>query len=85
MTMVNPRRLDRIYVFLIENSDGDEGIAAYASQRRLEPMVASTQEKLDQLLAIAGDLVKSNGRPIRVVRFFQREDIGLIQAPLVDA
>jgi hypothetical protein len=82
------RKLEDIYVFIVE-VDGVEGIAAYAHinprtrQRELLPMVASSQEKLEQLTAIAQDMVGMDpSKPIRIVRFHEREDIAdVVLAP----
>lgn len=76
------RRLEEIYVFITEN-DGAEGVAAYRDLRKnqLMPMIASTQEKLEELQTIAQDLVGMDPtKPIRIVRFSQREDIAEVVA-----
>jgi hypothetical protein len=74
------RRLERIHVFIVDQ-DGDEHVAAYMNVRRgrLEPMIAATDEKLEELTAVAQDLVAMNpAQPMRIVRFSQREDIAEI-------
>jgi hypothetical protein len=71
------RRLEEIYVFITE-LDGDEGIAAYWNTRanRVEAMVAATEEKRDQLLEIARNMVSLNpDKPIRVTKFSSRYDV----------
>lgn len=71
------RRLERIHVFIVERS-GDEHVAAYVNPRlqRLEPMIAATDEKLEELTRIAQELVSLNpSEPMRIVRFDGREDV----------
>ena len=77
------RRLDSIYVVLVENSEGDEGIAAIPFGRRVEPLVASTEEKLEQIRSAAASLVASTRQTMRIVRFAQREHVeNIVPAPV---
>ncbi len=81
------RRLEEIYVFITENA-GDEGVAAFRDPRRnqLVPMVAATEEKLEELTMIAQELVSFDpSKPMRIVRFWQREDIAEIVPAPADA
>lgn len=72
------RRLESIVVFLVEDANGDEGVAAFPQRQAnrttvLQPMIASTDERLEQLRDAARDLVA--GQRMRVVRFGSREDL----------
>jgi hypothetical protein len=72
------RRLESIVVFLVEDVNGDEGVAAFPQRQAnrttvLQPMIASTEERLEQLRDAARDLV--SGQRMRVVRFTTREDL----------
>lgn len=69
------RRLESVYVFVVENSDGDEGVAALPVGRRLEPMIATTAEKLEILRVQARGIVQNSGQRMRVVRFMSRVDV----------
>ena len=64
-------------MFVVERA-GDEHVAAFVNPRlnRLEPMIAATDEKLEELTGIAQQLVSLNpSEPMRIVRFFGREDV----------
>jgi hypothetical protein len=77
------RRLEHIHVFVVERN-GDEHVAAYVNPRlaRLEPMIAATEEKLEELTRIAQDLVSLNPtEPMRIVRFDGREDVAEVTVP----
>jgi hypothetical protein len=72
------RRLESIVVFLVEDSNGDEGVAAFPQRTSknsvvLQPMIANTEERLEQLRDAARDLVA--GQRMRIVRFGTREDL----------
>lgn len=77
------RRLEHIHVFIVERNDA-EHVAAYVHPRlqRLEPMIAATEEKLEELTRIAQDLVSLNpSEPMRIVRFDGREDVAEVSVP----
>lgn len=92
-----PRQLDSLYVFVVENDQGDEGVASYhvPTRRRLpdgtherirEPMIASSPAKLDELRSIARDIVAQSGQRIKVVRYSQREHVeNVVPLPAEDA
>lgn len=72
------RRLDSVYIFVVENAEGDEGVAALPAGRRLEPMIATSEERLEQLRELAQGIVSSSGQRMRIVRFTSRVDVGEI-------
>ena len=71
------RSIESFYVFLVEDKDGVEGIAAMPvpAARRWEPMIATTQEKLEQLRVAAVDIVKRSGQRMRIAHFSCRSDV----------
>jgi hypothetical protein len=78
------RRIDSVYVFLTTNADGDEGVAAFfnPTRKRLEPMVASTDEKLEEMTELAQGMVTLNGQPMTVAHFTERVDVTeIVPAP----
>ena len=90
-----PRQLESVYVFIVENEQGDEGVASYhlSTRRRLadgsrevvrEPMIAATEEKLEQLREIARDIVGVSRQRIKIVRFTQREHVANVLPIAVD-
>ena len=71
------RRLESIVVFLVDDAAGNEGVAAFPSRESgrlvMQPMIASTEERREQLRDAARDLVAT--QRMRVVRFTTREDL----------
>lgn len=83
-----PRMLSDLYVFIVTNEAGDEGVASYLDPRtkRLEPMLAVTEEKREALMEVAHTLVSLHPEsPIRIVRFSEREDIAEVVPAAEDA
>ncbi len=77
-------RIESLYVFLVTNDQGDEGVAAFfnPTRNRLEPLVASSEEKLDEMTPLAQGMVELNNQPMRVVQFTSREDVAeILPAP----
>lgn len=74
------RQLDAFHVFLVANDEGDENIAAHTptGRRVLEPMIASTPAKLEQLTAIAQDLADRSGKSMTVAYFIRKRDVETI-------
>jgi hypothetical protein len=71
------RRIESFYVFLVDDPDGNEGIAALPVPvaKRSEPMIATSQEKLDALRQAAQALVRRSGQRMRVAHFSRRVDV----------
>ena len=72
------RRIEELHVFLVRDADGNEGVAAFYDIRskRIEPMVASSEERVEQLLEVAQDLVaRDPSKPILLTKFLSREDV----------
>ncbi len=65
-------------MFIVRDDDGDEQIAAFAPPggRRLEPMIATSEARLEQLLEVAQDLVaRDPSKPMMLTKFSSREDL----------
>ena len=78
------RRIESVYLFFTKNAIGDEGIAAFynPTRKRLEPLVASTEEKLEEMTELAQSMVTLNGQPMLVAHFTNREDVTeIVPAP----
>jgi hypothetical protein len=71
------RRVEHFYVFLVDDAQGNEGIAALPVPvaKRSEPMIATSQEKLDALWLAARAIVKKSGQRMRVALFTKRVDL----------
>ena len=72
------RRIESLHVFLVENDQGDEGVAALPNPvaHRTEPMIATSQEKLEALSLAASAIVRRSGQRMRLVHFIRRVDLG---------
>ena len=78
------RRIESVYLFFTKNAIGEEGIAAFynPTRKRLEPLVASSDEKLEEMTTLAEGMVTLNGQPMLVARFTSREDVAeIVPAP----
>jgi hypothetical protein len=57
----------------------DEGITAYYNGTEWMPMVGADKERMESLKPAARELAKAARRPIKLVRFFIREEIEVIK------
>lgn len=72
-------RIEQIWAYL-SLDDGGEGVCGFhASGFGSLPMIGADKRRMDQFRPYAEQLVKMLKRPIRFVRFRQREDVEIIQ------
>lgn len=72
-------RIDQIWAYL-SLDDGGEGVCSFqAAGIGALPMIGADKRRLDQLRPYAQQLARMVKRPIRLVRFRQREDVEIIQ------
>jgi hypothetical protein len=70
-------RIEQIWAYLSVD-EGGEGVCAAPFGAMTLPLIAADKRRLEQLKPTARALVHTFGKPVRLVRFKQREDIELI-------
>ena len=77
-----PKKITEIYVFVVTEVDGGEGIPAWsaiiAGQRTMVPMIAADTERMKSLRDTAQFLCDLSGQPMRVYRFTGMEQIDTV-------
>jgi hypothetical protein len=72
-------RIEQIWAYL-SLDDGGEGVCGFqAAGLGNLPMIAADKRRMDQLRPYAQQLARMTRKPIRFVRFKQREDVEIIQ------
>lgn len=72
-------RIDRVWVYLSVDSDGNEGMCATWLPNGMPlPLIAADQERLISLTPIAEDLAKATGMKIVLVEFTGRVELRTI-------
>jgi hypothetical protein len=68
-------RIDEIFAFIVTDTDGTEGVAAFLAPKSggWMPMVAADRARVDSLMPMARDLARHGGVTIRLTRFSTRE------------
>ena len=68
-----------LYAYLAEDAGpDDEGIAAHSAGRWMMPLVGADADRISSLRPAAEGVARLLGRPVRLVRFTGREDLGVI-------
>jgi hypothetical protein len=67
-------RIDFIWMVLSVD-DGGEGVVAAPFGTMTLPLVAADKQRLDEIIPIARELARLFGKPLRLARFSEREDI----------
>ena len=79
------RRIEEFHVFLVRDAEGDEQVAAYYDIRlkRMDPMIATSESRLEGLMEIAQDFVaRDPSKPLLLTKFSSREDVAeVVLAP----
>lgn len=72
-------KIDDLHVFISKDAVGNEGIPAVSLPNGMMlPMVCADQERVDALRSYAQDIAEMTGTEIKLVRFFNREEVEVI-------
>jgi hypothetical protein len=73
-------RIESISAFLsVDAEDGNEGIVGSMTPNGMwMPLVAADETRLQCLMPFVQKIANEIGRPIRLVRFTKREEVGFI-------
>lgn len=73
------RRVEKIYVFLMEDEKGNEGVITFVNvQARKEiPALATSEERMMKMIPMADQVSNTLKRPYRVAQFDFFQDVPL--------
>lgn len=74
-------RIDEMYAFIAEDSGPeDEGVIAMKMPGNIwMPLVGADMKRMESLRPTARDISRNLGKPVRLIRFTNREELGLIK------
>ena len=73
-------RIKEMFAFVAEDSGpDDEGITAMLVGHAWIPMVGADMARVDSLRPIAAKIARRTGKPVKLLRFTNREDLEVIQ------
>lgn len=74
-------RIDEMYAFITEdNGPEDEGIIGIKTPGGIwMPLVGADMERIESLRLVARDISRNLGKPVRLIRFTNREELELIE------
>jgi hypothetical protein len=71
-------RIEQIWAFL-SLDEGGEGVCAAPMGELTMPLIAADKRRLDDLFPLARGIANVFGKPVRLAKFSQREDVTIIQ------
>ncbi len=73
-------KITQIYAFVAEDSGpDDEGITAMPVGHFWMPMVGADMARVNSLRKIAAGIARRTKKPVKILRFSHREELGVIQ------
>lgn len=72
-------RIRDIHAFVAEDEEGEEGLCAFFTGGQWMPLVAADPARLVSIRPVAQAIAKQTGRPIKLIRFTQREEVETIK------
>jgi hypothetical protein len=72
------------WAFLLKNADGQEAVISMVTKRGMMPLICFSEDGLEGMKAVAKDMVKATGKPMTLVKFSNREEVEVIEPPLIE-
>ncbi len=73
-------KITEIYAFVAEDSGpNDEGITAMPVGHFWMPMVGADMARVNWLRPVAAKIARRTGKPVKILRFSHREELGVIK------
>ena len=73
------RRIDEMYAFTqVDPTDNTEGVIAFHTGQGWMPMVGADMERVEYLRPMAQSVADETQTPVKVLRFSEREEIGVV-------
>jgi hypothetical protein len=73
---VELKTIDQMFAFVVIDENGDEGIPAISMGPWFMAMVGADMDRIDSLMPEAQQICNLSGKPMKIVRFSQIEQIG---------
>jgi hypothetical protein len=74
----NGERTEAVWMYLVQHGPDDEGLAAVQMHGKWFPLIATTDDGLKSISALAQEAATESGLPIMLARFDNRIDIGKV-------
>ncbi|TET42665.1 MAG: hypothetical protein E3J66_03215 [Dehalococcoidia bacterium] len=72
-------RIEEMYAFVAEDSGpDDEGVVGFMADTGWMPMVGADMDRVESLKPIAEHIARTTSKRIKLLRFTNREELGLI-------
>lgn len=72
-------KITEMFAFVTtDKGPDDEGLVGYATIEGWMPLVGADPSRIESLKPIAQKIAKKTGKPIRILKFSQMEEIGRI-------
>lgn len=71
--------INYIHVFAAVDEQGNEGVIGMQTKEGWIPFVAADSARLSDLIPIAESIAKQSKKHVRLLRFSDREEVGLIE------
>lgn len=77
--MAEPKKVTELYAFICIDDDGDEAVPGVQMQGVWHPMMGADLDNAESFMDFAQQIANDTGKPIRILRFTQFEQIGEIR------
>lgn len=76
-----PYVIEKFRAFVSVDENGDEGLCAYFNREQGQwlPLIAADEKRFESIEALARIVAKQSGRPVHVIEYSARKQIGVIQ------
>lgn len=76
----SPLKMERLYAFVVEEPNGEEGIMAFMdpAQQRWMPMIGSELSMVEELKEGAKAMAEKLNKTVKLISFTKRQDIEII-------
>lgn len=70
------KKIGELFAFVMVDGGGDEGIPAFTHEQYFVPMVGADMARVESFRVMAQALCNASGKPMKILRFSQAEQIG---------
>lgn len=77
MSEKSDQKIEEMFAFVAVD-DGIEGIVGINTPSGWAPLVGADMKRVDSLIPLAREIAKKSGKEIRLLKFSEREDLGIV-------